>query len=175
MRTLRLSLVGAVIALVVGGALAVGQSPSPFDPMRAGAVHIDFRVVEFFKEGTRESDGVGIVHERGTGVTLTFESRDPRLSGDVTYLANLDCFKDGTSVHTETYEIVNDGGSWFVASLGMEVPGQVYGDYVLFRGEGGYAGLSALLFVDGLRNTIDGVIFPGEMPPVQESVEPPAQ
>jgi hypothetical protein len=170
MRTLRLSLVGTVIAVVVGGAVAVGQSPSPFDSMRAGAVHIDFRVVEFFQEGTREPDEVGTVQERGTGVTLAFESSDPRLSGDVTYLANLDYFKDGTSVHTETYEIVNDGGGWFGTSLGMEVPGQVYGDYVLLRGEGGYAGLSALLFVDGLRNTIDGVIFLGEMPPVPEAV-----
>jgi hypothetical protein len=176
MRTLRLSLVGMVILVLLGApTTVVGQSPTPLDPMRAGGATITFGVVDFVSEGTSERDDTGTVRERGTHVELAFSSSDPRLSGDVTYLANLDKFGDGSSVHTETYEVVNDDGRWFGTSQGMEVPGLVWGDSVLLRGEGGYEGLSALLWIDGMRNEISAVIFPGEMPPLPEPVGPAAE
>jgi hypothetical protein len=59
----------------------------------------------------------------------------------LTYIGNTDTFRDGSAVPSVTCEVVDDGGRWFGTAIGLDVPGKVWGDLVLVRGEGDCAGL----------------------------------
>jgi hypothetical protein len=73
-------------------------------------------------------------------------------------------------VESVTLEVANAGGRW----IGPMNRGQVGSDGVgtaTLRGEGGYEGLTALVFLDfGMTPYGIAAVFPGEMPPVPEPV-----
>jgi hypothetical protein len=178
MRTMRLSLVGTVILMLLTGPVAVGQSPAaPTDPMAPNGAEIQITDFGSFSFGA-EQPGDGVTHELGRKVTMTWESSDPRLSGAVTYDGNRDIFSGnldvGLAVGTEMYAIENEGGRWVGQAIGWAIPDEsgttyrVAGDVIPFRGEGGYEGLSVVVHIDWVDETIDAVIFPGEMPPAPE-------
>jgi hypothetical protein len=70
------------------------------------------------------------------------------------------------------YEVVNESGRWFGAATAQAGPSLGNTDTILLRGEGGYAGLMAYILMNGSTEPpmIRAAIFPGEMPPVPETV-----
>jgi hypothetical protein len=112
---------------------------------------------------------------------MTWSSSDARLSGDVTCAGNREVNRDGSFIESETFVITNDGGRWVGRSMGLAaanpVPDLVIGngllptspdheDFVLFRGEGGYEGLSAIVDADWTTMPADitATVFAGELP-----------
>ena len=84
----------------------------------------------------------------------------------------------GGSVRTGIGRFANDGGSWAVESIAFNQPGISItdGSHLAWAmtGEGGYEGLSAVLFVlpVGYHNwEVRGVIAPAPLPELPTSVE----
>lgn len=102
--------------------------------------------------------------------TATFD--DPRLSGtwkSVKEGPDGDC--EEWDVSLANVRIENDGGTWR-GSEAYAVDDPLFGFGL--RGEGGYEGLSAVLFLVGggdeepYRLIMSGAIFPGTLPPATE-------
>jgi hypothetical protein len=166
------SLVATIVLVLAAAPVAVGQSAAPLDPMRWEAstmIGTDFGPGT---PGPTHTDDRGVLHEVGGGFTATWTWTDPRLSGDVTYLANLDYFGGapgtGLSAGHEVFTVTNDGGRWVGDATGMHVPGTAAYDTIVFRGEGGYEGLTALVVIDYYKDAQNAIVFPGEMPPLPE-------
>jgi hypothetical protein len=106
----------------------------------------------------------------------TWTSSDPRLAGAVSRRWNVDTYQGSASVARDAAYLRNEGGSWAclgisLAKYAVDVADPLTLDCV---GEGGYAGLSAILvLVDagGYDEDIVGFVFSGDLPPVPE---PPA-
>ena len=114
---------------------------------------------------------------------------DPRLTGEATAVWNADIYEtdstvdetDSTvdiSVITRAYHVRNEAGGWacrsnMVAHGDDWWPEQENGELMMCVGDGGYVGLSAILFNNGTLNAeeIAGLIFSGDFPPLPE---PPA-
>jgi hypothetical protein len=108
---------------------------------------------------------------------------DPRLAGDVASVWNDDEYRvaDGGSkaVNMSALFIGNDGGGWTCSSPNLLNSGGLFatgltGATYTCVGSDGYAGLSAILVLDGAKGDSEeftGLIFPGDFPPVPE---PPA-
>ena len=123
-----------------------------------------------------------VYHEQGRQMEMTWAASDDssfrrHASARVTAKVN----RDGSFVESETFVITNDGGRWVGQSMGLAtanpVPDIVVGngllpvspdheDFILFRGEGGYEGLSAVVDADWttVPAAITGSIFSGELP-----------
>ena len=144
-----------------------GQSAEPTDPMRPRAATIDFGEFLSGSDGTRRADDPGVVHYEGDHSEFRWESSDPRLSGTVTTTGNRDIYQGApVTVESVTLEVVNDGGRWS-GPLTQGTVGSESRGTALLRGEGGYEGLTALIFLEwGSPPTAIAAIFPGEMPPV---------
>jgi len=158
---------GLVAVSLLTAAVAVGQSEEPTDPMRPRAATIDFEGHPPWLDGTRRADDPGVLHFEGDHTEFPWESSDPRLSGTVTHTGNRDIYQGAAvMVDSAMLEVVNDGGRW----IGPMTRGKVGTDWrgtALLRGEGGYEGLTALVFLDfGMTPSGIAAIFPGEMPPV---------
>lgn len=182
MRTLRWSLIITVVLVLTGGVVAVGQTPGSLDPLRTGPVTIQMVDKTLVTPSLmRPDDARAVYHAAGQEVKMTWESSDPRLSGEVTAIGNRHISSDGSGVESETYAVVNDGGSWLGQSTGLAVaqpaPDIVVGngvlsgapgheDWILFQGNGSYEGLSAVVTVDWFQDppVINGLIFRGELP-----------
>ena len=103
----------------------------------------------------------------------TWVSSDPRFSGSASAWWSEDIHQTDEgpiTVATAAYYLKNDDGGWTCQyqSLYAEV---VTGDTVPCVGEGGYLGLSALLFIQpdpsrAYGETFAGIIFSGDVPPV---------
>lgn len=111
-------------------------------------------------------------------------TNDPRLDGTFEFHQNIYEFLandmySGT-VHSGTGRITNDDGSWTSEFHGFAQPGKnAYhnGHYALqFTGEGAYEGLSAMLLmtpVPGSHWDVQGILFPGALPELPATVDPP--
>ena len=105
--------------------------------------------------------------------TATFD--DPRLTGTWTLVEE---GVDSESVSLATVRVDNDEGTWRGSGeFIMKEPMMAFG----LSGEGGYEGLSALLFWVGggdeepYRLLLAGAIFPGDLPPVSVPTASPGQ
>lgn len=115
---------------------------------------------------------------------MRFETNDPRLDG--TFLNNHNYYQfeglDGASgsLRSGIGRLSNEGGSWSVEFQGFSKPGESSysaNHYVSYlTGEGGYEGLTAMLFMvpDGSYWQLDGVIAPGPFPEPPASLDPAA-
>ena len=102
------------------------------------------------------------------------ETNDPRLDVEGVLNQNYMGFEvgyDGGSVRTGIGRFANDGGSWLIESLGFNQPGVsiVEGGHYAWAmtGEGGYEGLSAVLFILPVGPQVwevRGVIAPAPLP-----------
>jgi len=112
------------------------------------------------------------------------DTNDQRLNGMFEFTQNLYLFRaddrSSGSVHSGVGRITNDDGSWVSEFHGFSQPGKdayLNPNFALqFTGQGGYEGLSAMLLmtpVPGSHWDVEGIIFPGSMPELPPSVDPP--
>ena len=168
MRTLRLSLVGAVILALLGGlggaVVAQGEAESP------SATHIS---------GSWTWLGVNL------GQTVyEVEMSDPRASGTLTETGiSWQEYGDTTPPTVASVigiELVNDEGSWSGFGSGVYDPAMGWRLSGYQAGEGAYEGLT--LYVHGTRDIystpvmpLEGVIFEGPAPTMLGAVKLPAE
>lgn len=113
------------------------------------------------------------------------ETNDPRLDVEGVLNQNYMGFEpgySGGSVRTGIGRFANDEGSWSYESIGFNQPGVSIargGHYALaMTGEGGYEGLSAVLFILPVGShawDVHGVIAPAPLPELPTSVEASAE
>ena len=171
-------------ALLVIGSLAAGAqsdapaTPEPTAPALAGDVAtwvtglarwddtVTFDSEVFLEDGTRSS--------RGAVYRLTLVTGDPRLDGTMTDTAHFDEFgrppdHDPLAVLWGTKRIENADGSWEGPATGATGSDGCWTETVWLTGDGAYAGLSAYLHIrncdEDPAGTVEGMIFPGEVPP----------
>ena len=130
---------------------------------------------------------------RTVGLPASVEMSDPRLSGDVTENVRTDGFESATlpdvpELNTEhfreedvriawgTVRIENETGTWEGTSIASSTIAGDGPSMTLLEGTGAYDGLSAILY-EGVTDigddgtevySIDGMIFPGVLPPDRE-------
>lgn len=184
--------VGVATALValVGGVLALSLLPQPQEPLPPAAEATEVAVgdlpryaaiegkVYAHSETNRATEArqEGLPEVIGTdwGYRGLVETNDPRLNGFYDTNQNYHQFlappASGT-VRSGIGRISNKGGSWAAELYGFSRPGESdhsANHYVSFlTGEGGYEGLSAMLWMDpepGTHWRLEGVIAPGPMP-----------
>jgi hypothetical protein len=178
MRTLRLSLAGTVILVLLGGLGAVVLAQEEADGSLV--THVTGTIVDTsYDASTGElTSGPGDVnHMRGATYIETNEWSDPRLPAEKKMVLDFTTYpyEGGRLMITRT-SIRMDGaeGSWVGTGVGLSRPdGSSQGQDVLV-GEGAYEGLFAVLNC-GNETGCDGFIFEGEMPAQPEPVAPPAE
>ena len=109
---------------------------------------------------------VGIVVGEGWTFLQTWQTTDPRLTGDATYTINTRGVPDCCGIVSEASKLVNDGGSWLGDGKGYGI-GTERNGFVVLSGRGGYAGLTAFVDLaagDGNAWDLEGIIFPSEAP-----------
>ena len=180
MRTLRLTLVGAVLlALLAGlGAPLMAQD----DQLAPSSTTGTLEFVEPVPEAATGEGEDAVAHEDATLHVHEWTSSDPRLTGTATYTGTWHIYNppaedcdDPEAEAGAVYEIVNDGGSWRCAGFRAPIPGPDGATNVhtlAFRGTGGYEGLSAYILVDWSSSpyTYGALITPNAVPivPVPE-------
>lgn len=174
MRTLRLSLAGTLMLVLLAGlaGAAVAQSET-------GPVHVTGTI-----DGRQTESGASVLtdkafqHREQTYVG-SLEMSDPRLSGEQWSTWNYDEIRPlgaNGMVAAGTFGVENDEGSWAGTFSGVEYPGAT--ETLLqgwLVGHGPYDGLSAYLsyvLPHSGTMTVEGMIFSGNKPPFPE---PPAE
>ena len=174
MRTSRLSLAGTVILMLLAGPSGVAGA----EDEEARASEVSGRNVGYsvFEDGTSTHED-GRTLQRGYGSHDTIQMDDARLSGILYHVWNRD-YMIGGQVLTGTVELVNDDGSWVGTMRGYKVRDRLHYWQMELAGTGDYEGLGALLVFrgqDGIRQEVEGFVFPGALPEYPEPVEVPAE
>jgi hypothetical protein len=120
--------------------------------------------------GTTTTGADGTSHMRGGVVECIHTSNDDRVSGNETSSFNGDGWANAAMVLFGASRITNEGGSWEGTYSGANSDST--GDIVLwwFKGTGGYAGLSYVMWEHlspaevAWSYPVEGMIFPGEPP-----------
>jgi hypothetical protein len=131
------------------------------------------------EDATSVSDDGVVVRTRGWHCDRqTWETSDPRLTGDVTSTWNADVYRreDGENITLAagTYELGNDGGGWHceyadaLKNSPTEWTDGVNDRTATCIGGDGYDGLTAVLFFrwTGNSTSIEGLVFGGDVPPL---------
>jgi len=189
MRTLRLSLAGTLILALLGGlsVAVVAQSEEASTP----TVVTGNEVCTVIKSATVIENTAEVVRDRGQVMECEDTMSDPRVSGTYTNVANWDYYPAlGESFIRGTHVLEGPPGGWDCSWTGTSDPTGA-NDGLVFAvcpGTGGYGGLTYVFqhvynssgsgvidgdFGDG--TSIFGLIFEGEMPPIPEAVELPAE
>jgi hypothetical protein len=170
--------------IAFGGAAALGQSDAPEPPESArGAAVVVTGTSTLIGE---EEAGIitfddPIVRMRDSVLLTIEESSDPRVSGRAKITVNYDAYPDeaglvgATQVRFGEMRLVNDDGEWnghFAGSMTSFGFMQTY----WLEGEGGYEGLSYVVTAGGNGNVwrSQGLIYPGETPPMGKGPSLPA-
>ena len=174
MPALRLSFAGAVtLTLSVGIAGVVAQDESgATEPDGSALLSFSMPYLNRVIESPRVEFGEGRILHRGEVLEQPIDSGDPRLSGTLGISLDWDTHADSSGiVAVGAVHIDNEDGAWQGTSLGYSRPGwsRRHHQYNL-TGEGAYEGLSAILFLidDGTGFAVEGIVFPGELPPIPE-------
>lgn len=129
---------------------------------------------------SREVDGI-VTQDRGRVCEPTrYEMSDPRLSGQASWRWNTDIYEtadgDTAFLHGATF-LRNDGGGWTCPVMRLQLDATSTAqfnsdDVMLCTGDGGYAGLSALVVQEtGSTGSVQALVFSGDAPPLPD---PPA-
>jgi hypothetical protein len=186
------AITASVIVFAIGGAFLIAQpferqgsvpgaETEAFAPTRVTG---DIQPAPSCSSPDFEVDGDVRRSRNGECSPQTWTSSDPRLTGEVSNRWNEDTYQtdEGSiSVGMDTRYLRNDDGGW-ACSYGYLVDGSgqfadpLAGSTSTYTctGDGGYAGLSAILVLEdtgGFSADIVGLIFPGDLPPLPE---PPA-
>ncbi len=168
MRTLRLSVVGTALLLLLGGVIACDED----DGRR-----ITLKVTEVLGQEA----GTGVYEENhgeeiGSISRAVVEASDPRLSGAWTILESCrwgfrDGYGEAEHLCVGSVRIENEGGTWLGTHEGYRREGIDNLDPTILDGQGGYAGLTAVLDYVQPRGVTgdwgvsgDGYIVDFEMP-----------
>ncbi len=154
MRTIRLILSGAVLLSL----LAMTGAPVGAQEDTSAATAATGTLTFVAPEPETATGGDVTTHEEETLHVHEWTSSDPRLTGTATYTGSWhlynppaeDCDDPDATAGT-VYEIVNVGGGWRCGGFRAPVPGPDGANNVhmlVFRGTGGYEGLSAYILID---------------------------
>jgi hypothetical protein len=173
-----------MIAVLAGGIAAMAQTAS--DLPVPGSATIQVVDVALVSPGVmRPDDSRTVYRQQGRQMEMTWASSDTRLSGDVICAGDREVNRDGSFVESATFVITNDGGRWVGRSMGLAAADPVTDivvgngllpegpdreELVLFQGEGGYEGLSAIVHADWNQEppVVTGTIFRGDLPPAPD-------
>ena len=179
MRTLRLSLVGTVILMLLGGlgsavmAQADGEA-GPFTPVTGTRLSFttDTSEEEWSVEGA-------VGHARDFKFLETVEWSDPRLPSDVLNVLNFDMHVIGQFQDlplTGAVLLQGSDGYWTGSLTGFCDQQETCHVMETLTGHGAYEGLFATILGGdaeaGAQYMYEGMIFEGEMPPMPEALEP---
>ena len=158
---------------------AAGSGPATVDPVWVTGTEALGAACE---DATSSIDDGVVLRVRGWHCDQqTWESSDPRLTGDVTAAWNADVYRreDGeyTALAAGTYDLGNDGGSWhceYADALKYTPSAETDGlndKTARCTGGDGYSGLTAVLFFrwTGNATSIEGLLFGGDVPPLPET------
>ena len=176
MRTLRLSLVGAVMLALLGGLGGVALAQADTDT--AKVTHFTgtrLSAVEGTVDEWWEADGIG--HARGLHATETIEWSDPRLPSELQMVQNLDA-PGQEAVVTGATLLEDPEGYWTGEFTAYCDPDSECHGMNTITGHGAYEGLFAVFrgfYADGPGSdwVFDGVIYEGETLPIPDALEPP--
>ena len=182
MRTLRLSLAGTAILMLLAGLSGVVVAQDE-EALATDGPHRFSGPCTYAGSYGSESSGSedGRWWRHGYLGRCRSEMDDPRLSGDLWTLWNHESVGGGIhcgtgEVLTGTVELVNDGGSWVGTMRGYIVNGPRTHFWQLdLNGTGAYEGLSALAYAigpGGGAHEFEGFVFPGALPTYPEPVVP---
>ena len=187
MRVSRLSLAGVVVVALLGGLQAVAaQVDDATVSERAHAVSGTLSLGRTLDEGTLEWDeGRQVHHSRGVAGADPIEMDESRLTGTLWTTWNHDSIGgrhrsgDG-EVIAGTYELVNEHGSWVGTKRGYVTldPHRTHFWHLELTGTDDYLGQSVLLSIHGPAGgpwDVEGLVFPGALPPYPDPVEVPAE
>jgi len=171
MRTLRLSLVGTLLLVLLdglGGAV-VAQSGGLDAMTGQSASWVTFIDQSCsVEEATPEQDGV-IQRMRAVRTTCEVTLDDPRVSGTATTLGNYDCHATTGCTTWGTQELVGPDGSWsgsFIGTIDLVFTERATS---VWTGTAGYEGLTFIanaIAPLGETPTVVGIIYEGGPPPV---------
>jgi hypothetical protein len=189
MRTLRLSLAGTVILVLLGGVVPVtAQQEESLDPMRAS------QFTGTWTDGPSDDDagpgwapGPDYYEAPDWESVHLFEASDPRISGTWTQDLDMRAFPIDEDaglfavVGSGAVRIENEDGAWggMFDNFGSVNTGR---EWYRLEGEGAYEGLTAVLRWFSEGDIYEGIIIPG-LPPdqpapitaaVEVAPEPPA-
>ena len=189
-RTARVALLASAL-LAFGGTTALAQddgAPDDGAPAPEAAPTAEGQAVGVVGTSTlvgQESPGTTemedrVIRVRDNILVTVEESSDPRVSGRATITVNFDAYADqsgmpGTSqVRFGQMQLENDDGTWTGHFTGSLANGGFVQTYWL-EGAGDYEGLSYVVTAGGNGNTwrTSGLIFPGEIPPMQGAITLP--
>ena len=170
MRIIRTTTISILaVGLLAGSAVGATAQDDP----RAEATEVTGRVT--FGQPIAMPDPVetpdGILVREGVAAPQTWDTSDPRLTGEGTYTVNVAAVPDCCAIQAEAYELSNDGGSWVGDGRSISPESGRHG-FVALSGRDGYEGLTAYavteVAADGNGWDITGMIFPSEMPEIPE-------
>ncbi len=184
------AITAGAIVFAIGGAFLIAQ---PFDQrgnVPGAEVDAEPAAAYFTGEVTSgpavqgsldEEDDVFLIRDE-MGLADTIETSDPRVSGTLSWVTNLDWHvvsdTEGVLPVTNAWRIENDGGTWSGQGTGLshQTDGGLTVQTAVLTGEGGYDGLTAFVVfqrTDDEPFAVTGAVFPREMPPFPEA--PPAE
>ena len=175
MRTLRLSLAGTVILMLLGGLGGTVVAQSEDDGHLVTPVTGDFQYFGKGKEYEADKTVVGdgsLIQYRDLEHERSYEWDDPRLPGTLEMHRHWDEFRLPGTAATTTVEwgeatLRDDEGAWQGPFFGTELPGRNNVLQFWLDGSGAYEGHYAVLTMDRGRAAdldIKGLIVAGEMP-----------
>lgn len=178
MRTLRVTLVGAVLLALLSGSatpLVAQTDEVTADPTPSAATG----TLEFVEPVPESAVGDGsepATHDEAAVHVHSWTSSDPRLTGTATYTGRWHLYNppaedcgDSDAEPGAVYEIVTEAGGWRCAGFRSPIPGPDGATNVhtlAFRGTGQYEGLSAYVLVDWSTSpyTYSALITPNAVP-----------
>jgi hypothetical protein len=181
MRTLRLSVFGTVILVVLGGLAGTVLARTDGSTRVTGSMLSSGSTAspEFSEDGTVGEDWVG--HGRGMDWLALVEWSDPRLPREVQSVVNFEAYGSeadgdvGVVVANNTWLLEGPDGSWIGAWFGWCDEQDHCRATATLIGHGAYEGLYAVLTEQphadengSITQMFEGAILAGEMPPLPE-------
>jgi hypothetical protein len=168
----RLALATLTAATAVAGGAAAGAQGDDAPAGTAVSVSGTSTLVDQLDPGVTTIED-GVVRTRGAVLVTVEESSDPRVSGRATISLAVDAYpdEDGTpglaQIRYGEMRLENEEGAWegwFAGRLNDSGFLQTY----WLAGQGAYEGLSYVVTAGGNGNVwqSQGLIYPGELPPV---------
>ena len=177
-----------ILTLLGGLSVAVAAQDTEADPMAPAFFTFDQPVMErvMDREDAYEEDANAdeLPQEvRGQVAVGSIEATDPRASGRVTSVTNMNMTEvegGGVATVATMMRLVNDGGAWSGTALALHMAADDGGvtSMTVLTGEGGYDGLTLIMgeYYDDNAQTRRGVIVPSDqIPPMPDPIAPAAE